>query len=346
MQTMLAKEILAKLTSARQVLLVCHRRPDPDSLGSAAAIGAFLEHHKIPHKYYCPTPFPQEQLFFGIDAGKIFGAQEMHASGFIGFDLICAFDASDLKHVGLDMLNHNPPQPSLTLREGADTNTPLRVRGDRGVTPFLINFDHHVTNTQFGNLNVIDIACASTTELIYHFFEALRFPISPRVATYLLAGLLVDTDHFMNPATTASSLTTAAHLISRGVSLSSLRQFLFERRGIGTLQLIGEVLSRLRKHEAYGTAVSYITDEDLIRYNVGQDDLDGIANILNSVGDAKVMILLHSFNGVVKGSFRTTRQDIDVGRLAELFGGGGHRKAAGFRIQAGLRIEGKNVRIA
>ena len=132
----------------------------------------------------------------------------------------------------------------------------------------------------------------------------------------------------------------------RGISLSSLRAIFFERRGIGALQLIGQVLGRLQKNDRYEIAITYIREKDLERYGATQEDLDGIANILNVVGDAKVMCVIKEEAGVIKGSFRTTREDVDVGRLAEFFGGGGHRKASGFRIPGCLEASNRGVRVA
>ncbi len=133
--------------------------------------------------------------------------------------------------------------------------------------------------------------------------------------------------------------------MSKGVTLTELRQFLFERRGLQSLKLIGEVLTRLYRHPRYNLAVTYLTEEDVERHGVDSGDLEGIANLLNSIGDAKVMLFLKSGNGVIRGSFRTTSEDVNVGKLAEIFGGGGHRKAAGFTIPGALRIEGDRVRI-
>src|SRR3989338_3358701 len=122
MNTSIAHEIALKLTSARRVLLVCHRRPDPDSLGSAVSMGAFLEAKKISHSYYCPTPFPPEAVFFGINPDqKSVRAEEIMSA----FDVVCVFDARDLKHAGLDSLDTHGPRP------------------------FIIVFDHHATNTRF-----------------------------------------------------------------------------------------------------------------------------------------------------------------------------------------------------
>jgi len=308
---------------------VFHRNPDPDSLGAGTVFAALLDHYKISYRYYCPTKLPDLAAFFGLDSRTVLRSISEQS---LQCDLICVFDAGDEKMAGLEDLfvTRSPSVGDLVTKTAV---------------PFIVNFDHHATNTHFGDLNVVDVSCASTTELIYRLFCALRFPITPKVAAYLLAGLLNDTDQFLNPATTASALAMAGELLGRGVSLQSLRALLFERRGIGILPLIGEVLGRLRKNARYGIAYTYITEEDIRRYGAGQEEFDGIANILNVVGDAQAMCIIKEEGGLLKGSFRTTREEINVGRLAELLGGGGHRKASGFRIRGSLQIEGDRVRI-
>ncbi len=313
----LARDIATKLKSARLVCLAMHRGPDADSMGSAAACAAFLDAHHIPYRFYCISGLPHDAQFFGIDKANFVDSAEIAR---VPFDLICTFDAGDLGYAGLE-------------------------KGANFASPFIINFDHHATNTRFGNMNVVDVTCASTTELMHRFFKILRWPVPARAAAYLLSGLLNDTDQFSNPATSASSLAMGSELLARGVTLSAIRGLLFERRGIKTLKLIGEVFSRLRLHHDLGIAITYIDESDFERYDISDEDLEGIANILNAVGEAKAMLLLQSRGGMIKGSFRTTRDDIDVGRIAMSFGGGGHRKAAGFRIKGALQIEGNCVKV-
>ncbi len=323
-----AEEILAKFKSARLVGLAMHREPDADSMGSAAAFAAFLDAQEIPHRFYCISGMPRDGHFFGIDKANFIGPDELAPSP---FDYICTFDAGDLAYVGLGVMARDP-----SASPQDDYKWPR---------PFIINFDHHATNTRFGNINVVDTECTSTTELIYGFFKIIKWPISARTAGYLLSGLLNDTDQFFNPATNASSLTMASELLGRGVTLSAIRGFLFERRGIKALKFIGQVLARLRLNSTLGIAVTYIDEHDFEQYEIRDEDLEGIANVLNAVGEAKATLLLQSRGGMVKGSFRTTRDDIDVGRMAMSFGGGGHRKAAGFRIKGALQIEGDSVRL-
>lgn len=288
-----------------------HKRPDADSAGSAAAFGDFLKTKRIPFVYYCSTEISKELGFLGVEP-----ALSKEEIKFLNPDLAIVFDSGDTQHAGIDFLSS-----------------------------FIVNFDHHSTNTNFGNLNLVEADASSTTEVLYHFFNLIRFPITKKIASYLLSGILVDTDHFFNPATTASSLAMASELITYGVSMSQVRQLLFERRGINSLQLIGEILSRLQKNERYGIAVTHVSEKDLEKYHMTFEDLEGISNILNSIGEAKAMLLIKSQGDSIRVSMRTTKDNVDVGRLAEMFGGGGHRKAAGFAIKGKLETSEGKVRV-
>ena len=333
MQESLAQEILRKLQAASRVALVLHRRPDADSLGSAAAFAALLSAQAIPYSFYCVTALPSEAHYFGIDQGNCLNAEGLIKAN---PDVVCTFDAGDLIHAGLTPSPYPHPTCGLPLPEGEGG-----VRGQ----PFIINIDHHATNTRFGMLNVVEVKCASTTEVVYRLLHLLHAPISARVAGYLLAGLLHDTDHFLNPATSGPALEMAGQLMGHGVSLSELRQLLFERWSMGALRLIGEVLSRLKHNRRYGMAITYVTEEDVARHGVSFDEVEGIANMLNALGEVRAMCLLKASNGHIRGSFRTTREDVNVGGLAELFGGGGHRKASGFTIRGALQIEEGRVKV-
>lgn len=339
----LAQELVTRLKGAGRVLLVVHRRPDADSLGSAAATAALLDTYQIPYSFYCSTPLPAEASYFGIDERNT--AAGLRLEGAQGL-VLCTFDAGDLVHAGIaDFITPPaPPRTSDALRGRSPTEV-SDLKGGKGALPFLINIDHHATNTRFGHLNIVETGCASTTEVVYRLFHLLRVPIAARTAGHLLAGLLHDTDHFFNPATSGPALQMASRLMEYGVTLQAMRQLLFERWSMGSLRMIGEVLARLKLNDRYGIAVTYVTDEDAARHQVSLEEVEGIANVLNVLGEVKAMCVLKSSEGRICGSFRTTRDEINVGRLAELLGGGGHRKAAGFTIKGTLSRTPQGIKI-
>jgi phosphoesterase RecJ-like protein len=102
-------------------------------------------------------------------------------------------------------------------------------------------------------------------------------------------------------------------------------------KSLESLKLWGIALSRLQKHEPLDITYTYITQEDLKECNIQENEVEGIANLLNNLENTKIaMVLKQTSEGSVKGSLRTTRDDVDVSLIAQKMGGGGHKKAAGF----------------
>jgi phosphoesterase RecJ-like protein len=141
----------------------------------------------------------------------------------------------------------------------------------------------------------------------------------------------------MNLATTGSSVDAASDLLKRGVNLPDLSKRTMNNRSLATLKMWGKALERLQQ-TPYGLVYTVLTQEDLAA--AGTDGSEGISNFLNSLDqetDARVILVLTQRDETtVKGSFRTTHPQVDVSKLAQAFGGGGHKKAAGFAVQGKL----------
>ena len=100
----------------------------------------------------------------------------------------------------------------------------------------------------------------------------------------------------------------------------------------------GLALSRLTYNKNYDVVYTVLTQSDLKNFGIGTDDLEGLSNFLNTLKDAKIIMVLYELSdGRIKGSLRTTRHDVDVSKIAMCLGGGGHKKAAGFEIKGQLR---------
>ena len=154
------------------------------------------------------------------------------------------------------------------------------------------------------------------------------------MATSLLTGIITDTDNFSNPATSAASLKVAGELLRIGANLKLINKKVTQNKTVNLLKLWGEVFSRLNKNESLGLVYTYITRADFERYGISDSEAEGIANFLNNLGEAKIaLILKETPDGKVKGSLRTTKDDVDVSSIAQRLSGGGHRKAAGFTTE-------------
>lgn len=308
----LARQIHTHITTrARRVVVVPHKSPDGDTLGAATAFYHYLKAYGIDATLWCKT---------GTSAVLSFlpHAEELHSDPAIWteqqFDTVCIFDAGDPVFAGaqdcIDSLDHKPT---------------------------LYNFDHHYTNTQFGDYNFVQLDAASTTEVLYNYFTAIDYPINSIVATCLLTGLMTDTGNFSNPATSETALSVGAELVRRGGNYNAILNYTYRNKSADALKLWGIALSRLSIKQELSIAYTALTRADMAGLHVTDGDVEGIANFLNSIGDTKISLMLkETQDGFVKGSLRTTANDVDVSALAGTFGGGGHRKAAGFMVKGHL----------
>jgi len=309
--SIVSQKIYAQINQAQNILLVCHPQPDADAIGSLAAMSAWLSRLNKKHFKFCRDAVPAN-LGWLLDF-ELIGE---NIDGFFNqtFDLAIILDSSDLKYAGLDNIFSKLVKP-----------------------PFLINIDHHATNSLFGQINVVMTQAASTTEIVYYLFQSLEFNFSPPVANCLLAGLIGDTYNFTNPNTTTESLRMASGLMANGASLTKVVNSVFKNKTVDTIQVWGRALERLYFNQEWQLVTTIVTEADLPLDLPLAEATEGTANLLNNLSGVKaVLILQQQPEGIIKGSFRTNDNLIDVSKLAKILGGGGHRKAAGFKIKGKL----------
>lgn len=303
------QKINEAVQKASNILLISHRWPDGDSIGAVLAFSFWLQSLQKTYTAYCATPITR--MFSFVPGKDLF----INDNAFVltqKYDLIMVFDSSDLEFAGIDELFH------AFLYQ-----------------PTVINIDHHESNTRFGDINIIDPAAASTSEIVYNFLSFNLADITPDMATNLLLGIISDTNNFTNPATTSSAIGASAKLMNLGANYKAVNTFM-RQKSVTTLKFWGRILSRLQKNNTLGFVSTVIQLNDFQELGVSEEDCVAIVNFLNSLDDAKaVLVLREKENGTLKGSFRTTNELINVEKIAKLIGvhgGGGHKKAAGFSL--------------
>lgn len=241
-------------------------------------------------------------------------------------DVLVVMDCSDLRYAGVHEYVAKMTVPSSKHR------------------PILINLDHHATNEMYGDLNIVDAKASSACELTHRFFEAVDIEVNQEMATCLLTGIITDTGHFSNPATTRSSLESASRLLQRGARLHDIGRNLQRNKSVDSLRLWGSVLSRLKFNEKLGVASTVIFSRDLSD-GITEEHVEGVSNFLNQFLDAKVIMVLREMSdGQVRGSLRSV-EHVDVSQIAELMGGGGHKKAAGFAVPGKIVEDAEGWRV-
>lgn len=196
--------------------------------------------------------------------------------------------------------------------------------------------DHHSTGINFARLiNFRDPEAAAVCEIIERLFRFLGIPIDRKIATCLLTGIITDTGFFQHQNTTDTVLEAAARLVATGARPAAIAQHTDTFRSIATLHLWGRALARLWRHPD-GIYLTVLSRRDLAEVGAREEDLEGVANFLNVIPEARALLILSERGGEVRGNIRTRAADVDVGRLARLFRGGGHAKAAGFSLKGRL----------
>lgn len=299
-------EATGLLKGAGHVLLTMHERMDGDDGGSLLALAEQLERGGQRVTCAVKRGVPESLRFLpgshrvvdGIDHG--------------GFDLLVTFGCATKD------------------RTGNEAITKLAVP--------TINVDHHPDNAFFGDVNVVDRTKSSVAEMVYDWFVWAGWPLTKTVATCLLTGMVTDTGSFMHSNTAPSTLKAAAHLMRRGALTHTVARHTFHGKGPEILKAWARAIENLYFDEQNRIIYAVISPEDL--EDVGplpQSAFDGLVETLNTIPEAKVAMLLRQDGEVVKGSLRSdTYKEVNVAKIAHLFGGGGHTLAAGFSVAGRL----------
>jgi len=291
------------LQPAHTVYIATHISPDGDAIGSslglALALGALGKRCTVA----CADPAPAPVSFLP-------GAKMIVAQPPANQDVIMVLDTGDTSRLG----SVYTPQ--------AFSNRPV------------INIDHHLSNTRFGTVNIIDAQAAAVGEMIHGLVEAMGVPLNSMIATCLLTAIITDTIGFRTTSTTPHVLRTAATLMEAGASLTDIVQQSFESRPLPVLRVWGEVLSKF--HTRNGVAWATISRDLLQQHGVKDDEIKGLVNILRGTQGVVVSaLLMESADGNVKVEFRSNGH-VNVAAIAIALGGGGHRAASGCTISAPL----------
>lgn len=310
------KELGGLVKDAQKILLVGHKNPDGDTIGCLTAMAAYL---KSINKNY--AAFLADELPVNLEYLK--HSQEIRSDKNIfdhSFDLVICFDTAVLKYSGAE--------------------TELNRLKERGVK--IVNIDHHPSN--YGAINIIDDQASSTSVILYDILKIWVAVINRDMATSLLAGVLVDTMNFMNSATNDKSLRLSAELLQQGAKFNLVSRQLYETKTKDGLKLWSRLLKRLKKNDKLNIAYSVILAEDVEQ--AGIEETEGMSNFLSNLTEARIsMVIKEIRDGEIRVSIRAIDEQVDVAEMANYFGGGGHKKAAGFTMRGRLEQEGEGWRV-
>jgi phosphoesterase RecJ-like protein len=309
-------DAVGAIAGAGSIALACHVNPDGDALGSMLG------------------------LFHVLRAG--------------GRDVVASFSkpfviAPHYRELpGLDLLTHPaefPSEPDVMVTFDCGS---LGRLGDlepaAKAARELIVLDHHVSNTRYGTINVIDPAAAASGVVVRRLVHELGLPLTREAAVALYAALVCDTGRFQYETTTPAVFELARELVCFDVPVTRLSRQLFEEHRFAYLKLLGEALANAELDVDRRFVWTAVTQDMLTRHDVTLEEVEGLIDIVRRATEAEVTcVLKEEADGSVRVSLRSLG-DVDVRLIAADNGGGGHRFAAGFESTLDIPSVVANIR--
>jgi phosphoesterase RecJ-like protein len=302
------RQAVEAIDRAPRVALACHVSPDGDALGSMLGLFHVLRADGRDTLASFPSPFvvaPHYRELPGLDL--LTPPHEFPHEP----DVMVTFDCGSLGRLG-------------------DLEPAAKAARE------LIVIDHHISNDRYGTINAIDAEAAASGSLVHRIIRELGLPLNRDAAVCLYAALVCDTGRFQYDTTTPAVFSMARELLQHDVPVSRLSRTLFEEHRFAYLKLMADVLNRAELVSERRFVWTVVTQDDLRRHDVAIEEVEGLIDILRRTAEAEVTcVLKEESDGTVRVSLRSLG-DVDVRRIAEVEGGGGHRFAAGFSSADGV----------
>lgn len=293
-------EVLCRLKKADDILIVCHKNPDGDTLGSAGALYWMLKGLGKRAAVLCADPISARYDYMGFEQfTKQFQPQ-----------YTVAVDVAGIQLFG-DAVSEYTRNMNLCI-------------------------DHHPSNSGYADAMLLDGTAAATAELMYALLREAGTEITPTVADCLYTGLSTDTGCFKFSSTTARTHRIAADLFEAGAHVAQLNALLFDSKSRGRITIERMALESLEYHADGRCALIYLTKEQIAQAGAETTDLEGITSLPRMIEGVEVGITMRQQpTGSYKVSVRTV-EGVDAAAICAHLGGGGHKQAAGCELLGSL----------
>jgi phosphoesterase RecJ-like protein len=294
----------------QRFLLTTHIRPDADGLGSLLALGEALQLRGKQVRRIISSAWPPRYDF--LDPEKTIERFTLPGDTWLGCDAVIVLDTGTWNQLG-DFAVFLTQLPAAKMV-----------------------IDHHLSQDDLGATRLVDVSAEATGRLVYEAVQALGGPLTPTMAHNLFAAVATDTGWFRHSNATAATFGLAEKLVAAGARPTPLYDQLYEQATLQRMRLMGVVLSRLQLVDNDKVAFTYVQREDYQATGANPPDTEDLVNFTRSVAGVEVgLFFMEQPRGGVKVSFRS-RSKVDVAKVAEGFGGGGHRLASGAVVDGPL----------
>ncbi len=302
------RQAVDAIDRASRVALACHVSPDGDALGSMLGLYHVLLADQRNVLASFPNPFvvaPHYRELPGL--GLMTRPEDFPPEP----EVMVTFDCGSLGRLG-------------------DLEPAAKAAHE------LVVIDHHISNDRYGTINLIDPEAAASGSLVHRLIRALGLPLNRDAAVCLYAALVCDTGRFQYDTTTPAVFGMARELVQHDVPVSRLSRTLFEEHRFAYLKLMSDALAHAQLISRRRFVWTAVTQADLSKHDVAIEEVEGLIDILRRTAEAEVTcVLKEEADGTVRVSLRSLG-DVDVRKIAETEGGGGHRFAAGFSSADGI----------
>jgi phosphoesterase RecJ-like protein len=300
------------INAHQRFLLVSHIRPDCDALGSELGMAGVLEAVGKTVRIVNGQATPPNLAF--IDPTKRIGVigETVQPAELANIEALMILDTSAWAQLGpmTDFIRAFPGKKLVV--------------------------DHHLSEDDIGAEPFKDVTAEATGRLVVEAAEALGVALTAEMAMPLFAAIATDTGWFRFPSTSSGTYRVAAKLLDAGANPAAIYNALYERDTLGRMKLRGLVLTRIEAELAGRLAHTYVLKEDFARTNALPSDTEDAINLALAIGGTQVaVIFVEQQSGGFKISFRS-RSAVDCSKLAEKYGGGGHKAAAGAFVKGPL----------
>ena len=305
------QQMAQRLRSSDNILILCHKNPDGDTIGSGSALYYALKEQDKNAAVLCADEIPSRYAF--TNARQFRGEFEP--------ETIVAVDVASVQLFGE---NNDLPRYSRHVD---------------------LCIDHHAGNSGFADFTLVDSTAAAAAELLYQVIVAMDVPVTPHIADCLYTGVATDTGCFRFSSTTANTHLTAAKLIEAGCHVEELNTLLFDTKPRARMEAERIARNHLEYHLEGRCALIYLTRDEIRQSGVDPADLEELTSLPVSIEGVKVGITLRQQPG---GSYRIsvrTAKGVDACAIARRLGGGGHNRAAGCELLGNLE-NAKNAILA
>jgi len=295
-------QVLKAIRERHRFVVTSHSRPDGDGIGSALACGQILRAMGKDAEVVTYDGVPR------IYQNLPFAGRAIHAESVPSNDAVILLECDSTRRAGLHGLDQC----------------------------FLINIDHHVSGRNFAHINWIDASVMATAELVYRLARRACVPIDRDIATCLYTALMTDTGSFMFEGTNEHTFTVARELVVAGANPALCARPIYFGHSTAKMRLLGAALSHL--HREGPLAWIWVTQEQMERFGAREEDCEGLVNYALSMGDVQVAIFFRELSDKRYRVSLRSKGGINVSKVAEHFGGGGHKCASGFSVDGPLAV--------